>query len=79
MYPHYLPTPKDDQNVIMYRAGQRGRWSSTSKQRYLIMCASAPSAPKIPEPEPLPVPKPLPAPKQAPPPLSRLQLLQLPC
>ena len=23
MYPHYLPTPKDDQNVIMYRAGQR--------------------------------------------------------
>ena len=23
MYPHYLPTPKDDQSVIMYRAGQR--------------------------------------------------------
>ena len=32
------------------------------------MCASAPSAPSIPEPEPLPTPKPLPAPKQAPPP-----------
>ncbi len=23
MYPHYLPTPKDDNSVIMYRAGQR--------------------------------------------------------
>ena len=32
------------------------------------MCASAPSAPSIPEPEPLPPPKPLPAPQQAPPP-----------
>lgn len=30
------------------------------------MCASAPSAPSIPEPEPLPPPKPLPAPRQAP-------------
>ena len=32
------------------------------------MCASAPSAPSIPDPEPLPTPKPLPAPKAAPPP-----------
>ena len=32
------------------------------------MCASSPSAPSIPDPEPMPAPKPLPAPKQAPPP-----------
>ena len=32
------------------------------------MCASAPSAPSIPEPEPLPPPRALPAPRQAPPP-----------
>lgn len=23
LYPHYLPTPKDDLALVMYRAGQR--------------------------------------------------------
>ena len=68
MYPHYLPTPKDDQAVIMYRAGQSSvveyikakvifNYVCISPQRSLHSRARAAAAAQA-----------LPAPRQAPPP-----------